>query len=91
MLKDCAIDTLAMRHIYKKIGQNVKNARNKRGVSQLALALAMGHKAVGSISLAESCIQNKHFNIEHLVKISQILDVEVTSFFDGIFDEIAAH
>ncbi|GHV59092.1 hypothetical protein FACS1894103_1800 [Campylobacterota bacterium] len=85
--KDCKIDETRMLFIYKRIGQNVKHARNERGVSQLALSLAMGNKAVGSVSLAELCIQNKHFNIEHLIKISCILDVALIKLFDGVFDE----
>jgi transcriptional regulator with XRE-family HTH domain len=76
-----------MARIYKRISQNVRRARKERNVSQLALALEMGYKAVGSVSLAELGVQNKHFNIEHLVKIAQILEVDISRFFDGIWDE----
>ena len=73
-----------MLEIYKQIGANVKRIRSSKNISQLALSLAMGHKAIGTVSMAELCIQNKHFNIEHLVKISEILDVDVCEFFGGI-------
>ena len=73
-----------MLKIYKRIGLNVKNARKSKGISQLSLSLAIGHKAVGTISMAELCINNKHFNIEHLVKISDILEVDLNTFFEGI-------
>jgi hypothetical protein len=43
--------------------------------------LAIGHKAVGTVSMAEICLNNKHFNIEHLMKISDILEVNVCEFF----------
>jgi len=43
--------------------------------------LAIGHKAVGTVSMAEICLNNKHFNIEHLVKIADLLEVEVCDFF----------
>jgi len=70
--------------IYKHIGMNVKRLRQDKKVSQLALALAIGHKAVGTVSMAELCINNKHFNIEHLVKIADVLEVDVCDFFKGI-------
>ncbi len=70
-----------MDEIYKNIGQNVARIRKEKGLSQLALALAIGHKAVGTISMSEICINNKHFNIEHLVKIADVLEVDVCEFF----------
>ncbi|MBU3013780.1 helix-turn-helix transcriptional regulator [Poseidonibacter lekithochrous] len=73
-----------MLEIYKTIGQNVKRVRKEKGVSQLALSLAIGHKAVGTVSMAELCIKNKHFNIEHLVKIADVLEVDINEFFKGI-------
>lgn len=83
-MKECAINDEKMLEIYKQIGFNVKRIRKSKGVSQLSLAMAMGHKAVGTVSMAELCIQNKHFNIEHLVKISEILDVDICEFFSDI-------
>jgi transcriptional regulator with XRE-family HTH domain len=70
-----------MLEIYKEIGKNVKAIRTKKGVSQLALAMAIGHKAVGTISMAEICLNKKHFNIEHLHKIAEVLEVDVCEFF----------
>ena len=83
-LKESTISDEDMLNIYKQIGQNVKKIRKEKKVSQLALALAIGHKAVGTISMAELCINNKHFNIEHLVKISNVLDVPICRFFENI-------
>ncbi len=84
MIDDCKITDTQMKKIYKQIGQNVKHVRENEGVSQLNLALAIGHKAVGVISNSELCLQNKHFNIEHLVKISKVLNVEISEFFKDI-------
>jgi transcriptional regulator with XRE-family HTH domain len=70
-----------MLKIYKRIGKKVKAIRTEKGVSQLALAMAIGHKAVGTISMAEICLNNKHFNIEHLYKIAEVLEVDVCEFF----------
>lgn len=74
-----------MKEVYKQIGQNVARIRKEKGVSQLALSLAIGHKAVGTISMAELCTNNKHFNIEHLVKIADVLEVDVYEFFKKIY------
>ena len=83
-MKDCEISSIELKEIYKKIGLNVKKIRKEKGISQLKLSLAIGHKAVGTISNCELCIQNKHFNIEHLIKISDVLEVPINSFFEGI-------
>ncbi|MBV5278643.1 MAG: helix-turn-helix transcriptional regulator [Campylobacteraceae bacterium] len=80
-MKNCTIDDMQMSTIYKQIGQNVKSIRKAKNISQLALALAIGHKAVGTVSMAELGINNKHFNIEHLVKIADVLEVDVCEFF----------
>jgi len=73
-----------MLDIYKTIGDNVKRIRKEKNISQMQLSLAIGHKAVGTISMAELCINNKHFNIEHLVKIADVLEVDLNDFFHGI-------
>ncbi|MGH2308073.1 helix-turn-helix domain-containing protein [Aliarcobacter sp. ERUVET-8] len=73
-----------IKEIYKKIGNNVKKIRKEKGISQLNLALAIGHKAVGVISNSELCLQDKHFNIEHLVKIAKVLEVNIKDFFEDI-------
>jgi len=83
-MKICSIDSVQMKEIYKQIGANVKQVRQAKNVSQLTLALAIGHKAVGTISMAELGIKNKHFNIEHLVKIAQVLEVDVCEFLKNI-------
>lgn len=83
-MKECTVSDEKMKEIYKKIGSNVKEIRQHKKVSQLTLALAIGHKAVGTVSMAELCINNKHFNIEHLVKIADVLEVDVCDFFKGI-------
>lgn len=78
------IDTLPndyTRELYLKIGRNVKRIRTQKGISQLQLAHAIGHKSVTVISCAELCINNYHFNIEHLAKIAYVLEVEICDFF----------
>lgn len=80
-MKDCTITSKKMQTIYKNIGKRVKELRKEKGISQLDLSVAIGHKAVGTISMAELCINKKHFNIEHLVKISDVLEINISEFF----------
>jgi transcriptional regulator with XRE-family HTH domain len=80
-MRDLTITDEKMLSIYKCIGKNVKKLRKSKNISQLALSLAIGHKAVGTISMAELCINNKHFNIEHLTKIADVLEVDICEFF----------
>ena len=83
-MNNCNINNDQMKKIYQKIGLNVKRIRSSKNISQLALSLAIGHKAVGTVSMAELGINNKHFNIEHLVKISNVLEVDICEFFEGV-------
>ena len=66
--------------LYKNIGQNVAKYRKEKGLSQLDLSLAMGYKSVSVVSGAEIYYNGKHFNLEHLLKISQILNIEISEF-----------
>ena len=84
MIKNSEFSKDDIQKIYKTIGKNVKRIREEKGISQLNLAMAIGHKSVGVISNCELCLQNKHFNIEHLVKIADILDVNIKDFFESI-------
>ena len=83
-MKECSITEDKMSSIYKQIGTNVKRLRSQKGISQLELSLAIGHKAVGTVSMAELCTNNKHFNIEHLVKIADVLDIDICEFLKDI-------
>ncbi len=83
-MKQSTIDKEKMQEIYKQIGANVKRVRTKKNVSQLALSLAIGHKAVGTVSMAELTLNNKHFNLEHLFKIAEVLEVDVCEFLKDI-------
>ena len=71
-----------MEEVYKKIGENVKKIREAKNISQLQLAEMIGHKSTTIISQAE--LGKKHFNIEHLYKISKALNVSICEFFKEI-------
>ena len=64
-----------------KIGSNIKEARRKRQMTQLALAV-LCHFEKASISKIESGKRN--ISILTLEKISQALDVEIGEFFKWI-------
>lgn len=66
---------------YRIIGLNVKKARELKGLTQLELSLAIGHKSVSVVSCAEIYHKKQHFNIEHLLKIAQVLEVNIQNFF----------
>jgi ribosome-binding protein aMBF1 (putative translation factor) len=66
--------------LYTVIGKNVAKYRKDKGLSQLELSLQMGYKSVSVVSGSEVCYGNKHFNLEQLLKISQILDVDLCDF-----------
>jgi transcriptional regulator with XRE-family HTH domain len=76
---------------YRTIGTNVMRIRKEKGMTQLDLALAIGLKSVGLISVAELYHNKKHFNLEHLYKIAVVLDVAVTDFFNDTADLSLKH
>ena len=84
MIKNSELTKDDIANIYKTIGKNVKRIREEKGISQLNLAMSIGHKSVGVISNCELCLQNKHFNIEQLIKIADVLEVNIKDFFESI-------
>jgi transcriptional regulator with XRE-family HTH domain len=71
------IDKTQIAEFYKKIGQNVKKAREAKSVSQLELAILIGHKTTSYMSNCENYKNKEHFNLEHLYLIASVLKIEV--------------
>jgi len=67
--------------ILDTVSSNVKKYREKRGYSQMQLALEIGMSSGAYLGRAELRKDNYHFNIRHLAKISKVLDVPISSFF----------
>jgi len=63
------------------ISSNVKKYRMQKRVSQLQLALEIGLSGNAFIARAENRVKGAHFNIEHLVKISIILELNFQDLF----------
>jgi len=70
-----------IKKFHLKIVANIKRIRKMKKISQLDLALTIGHKSVSTIAKIEANLENKHYNIEHLYKISKVLDVDICEFF----------
>jgi len=68
--------------MYKIIGKNVKICREEKGMSQLELSQSMGYKSVSLISAAELVSDGKHFNLEHLYRISKVLDIKLSRLIE---------
>ena len=69
------------KELHNTISKNVIKFRKEKGYSQLQLALDIGLTGNAFIARAEKRTNNAHFNIEHIVKISTILDVDIEEFF----------
>lgn len=65
---------------HKNIGQKVAKIRKEKGLSQLELSLRLGHKSVSIVASAERHYRGAHFNLEHLFKIAEILEVDICEF-----------
>ena len=62
---------------YKTISENVKEARSAVKMSQLELSLKLGIKSIAFYSNCENLRYNKHFNLEHIYKISKALNIDM--------------
>jgi putative transcriptional regulator len=72
-----SISKKEIEEFYIKIGKRVKEEREKKGFTQLELSYAMEYKSVSLVSAAELYSNKKHFNLEHLYKISKILNIKI--------------
>ncbi len=68
-------------NFYKKIATNIRKIRKENKITQLDMAHSMGIESVAFYSNCENLRYGKHFNIEHIFKISQILEVDIEEFF----------
>lgn len=66
--------------VYKKTSENIKKIRLEKDLTQTDIALSMGFTTATFYTNAENS-NNKHFNLEHLIKLSRILEVDICEFF----------
>lgn len=81
MLEFMDIDDNDIKIFQSKVAENVKRVRKEKNVTQTELALTIGHKSVSTIGKIEANLDNKHYNLEQLYKISRALNVDVCEFF----------
>ena len=81
------IDEQTLNILMKQIVENIKVYRKEQNMTQLDLAHAMGHKSVGLVSFVEAGMNNRKYNLEHILTIAKILNVPVSNLFVGV-DEI---
>jgi transcriptional regulator with XRE-family HTH domain len=65
------------------ISNNVARLRKEKGFSQLQLATEMGYSSASYFGRMEVRKDGEHFNITQLYKISKILNIPITLFFES--------
>ena len=71
-------------HFLDLISANISRIRKQKGYSQLKLATEMGYSSASYFGRAEIRKNNEHFNLVQLFKISKILEVPISAFFEPI-------
>lgn len=80
-MKTVDFENGCLENFYETISKNVVRIRKEKKISQLKLANAIGHGNATFLGKAELLAENKHFNLEHLYKISVVLEVDISEFF----------
>lgn len=70
-----------VKNLHSIVSSNVKFYRLKKGLSQLELSLTIGLRSSAFLGNAENNTNGKHFNIEHIYKISKALEIDICEFF----------
>ena len=60
----------------------MRKFRESAGISQLDLALEIGIKSAAFYSNCENLRYGKHFNLEHIYKISKALNINIKELFN---------
>ena len=66
-----------VKRFHRLISDNIKRIRKEKKITQLDLALTIGHKSMSTIGKIEAGLENKHYNVEQLYKISKALNIEM--------------
>lgn len=83
-MKNIDFEDGRLKDFYTLVSLNIARIRKEKNVSQLKLANAIGHNSPTFFGKAEILAENKHFNLEHLFKISSVLDVDICEFFKSL-------
>lgn len=77
----CIIDNEKTEKFIEKVARNVKKARLDKEMTQLELSLLIGQKSASFYANAENNARGRRFNLEHLFKIAEVLEVDICQFF----------
>ncbi len=69
---------------YADVSKRVKQLRIKASMTQLDLSLEIGIKSVAFYSNCENNRYGKHFNLEHVYKISKVFNIPLSVFFEPL-------
>jgi transcriptional regulator with XRE-family HTH domain len=69
------VDKSKLESFYRTIGSNVREARKKKGLSQLEASILIGQRSTSFFSNCENYKNGEKFNLEHLYLLSKILEV----------------
>ncbi len=83
-MKNIDFEDGRLKDFYTLVSLNIARIRKEKNVSQLKLANAIGHNSPTFFGKAEILAENKHFNLEHLFKISSVLDIDICEFFKSL-------
>ena len=70
-----------VKKFHRIINDNIKRIRKENKITQLDLALTIGHKSMSTIGKIEAGLEDKHYNVEQLYKIAKALNVNICEFF----------
>jgi len=80
-MKNIDFEDGRLEDFYSLVSHNIARIRKEKNISQLKLANALGHTSPTFFGKAEILAEGKHFNLEHLYKISSVLDIDICEFF----------
>lgn len=60
-----------------RVSNNVREIRKRKKISQLEFAMNVGFNSVSFYCDCENNKNGKHFNLIHLVRISQFLEMDI--------------
>ena len=63
--------------LYDIITDNVKRERKRRAVSQLKLALILGHQSASYVARIELRQDAVNYNLSHLLKIADEFEIDI--------------
>lgn len=69
---------------YEEVSKKVKQLRLEANMTQLDLSLEIGIKSVAFYSNCKNNRYGKHFNLEHIYKISKVFNTPLSLFFNDI-------